>query len=125
MPGDLPEVLWEEKGKERSQASLGHGSRARRVCWPNLQPAPAPSPNFLAGKVSLPHFRLQSEMEPKALGILGRGGGDLSQPYSELETEILTVTRRRARQAAPQDSGSERESLDLFSHLHVGDQAVG
>lgn len=113
-------MLWEEKGKEKSQASLGHGEGARRVCCPNLKPAPAPSPNFLAGKVSLPRFRLQSETEAKALGRLGRSGGDLGQAYSELETEILTVTHRRARQAASQDSGWDRESLDLLSHCTLG-----
>ena len=50
----------------------------------------------------MPHFGLQSETEPKALGRLRRGGGDLGQDCSELETEILK--HRQARQAPSQDS---------------------
>lgn len=44
--------------------------------------------------------------------------------FSEFEAKILTVKHRQARQAASQDSGSDRESLSLLSHLHVAGQAV-
>lgn len=110
-------------------ALLGHGRRTRQVrpCVhlysPNLkQEQPQAQVTWLGEPWS--HFELHSETEPNALGRMGRGEGDLAQAYGERETEISAVKHKQARQAASQDPGSGRESLDLLSHLPSGDQAL-
>jgi len=105
-------------GRKEGKQGCGHRATGTAQPWreghlhcPNPEPAPAPSPSFLAGRVAA---SLQTPVQDRTKGtgqtgkVAGRG----------IWAELI------ASQASSQDSGSDRESLDLLSHTPTEDWAL-